>query len=100
MNVRNFNARVWQLKKVKGSKVITANVSTYDGEDKDGKPIYSSWSARFVGDAYKPASNLEEGEKIGVASAIVSTNYDKKNDKLYANMTIFDFDEPIDFSKK
>ena len=100
MNTQKFNARVWEVKKVKGSNIVTANVSTYEGEDKDGKPIYSSWSGRFVGDAYKPATKLEDGERIGISSAKVTTYYDKKKEKTYANLTIFDFEEPFDFKEK
>lgn len=100
MKVEKFNARVWKVNKVKGSNVVIANISTYDGADAQGNPIYSTWSGRFVGDAYKPATKLEDGEKIGVVSGNVSTNYDKKTKKLYANMTIFEFDEPMPYKKK
>ena len=97
MNTKNFNARVWSVEKFdKMKNTYVANVSTYEGEDKDGEPVFCYWSGRFVGDAFKKAKSLEEGEKIGVTSANVTTYYDKKKKKLYVNLTIFDFDEPFE----
>lgn len=101
MNTKEFNARVWSLEKSKVMKnTYTANVSTYEGEDKNGDPIFCYWSGRFVGEAFKKARGLEEGEKIGITNASVTTYYDKDKKKLYANLTIFDFDEPFEYKGK
>ena len=100
MNIKETNVRVWQPEKVRGSKIVQANITCYEGEDQNGNPKYSNWSGRFVGDAYKKAQELEDGQKIGIFAGSVSTYYDKDKKKLYANLTIFDFDEPFDFSKK
>ena len=100
MNIKETNARVWQVTvSDKRKNTVIANVSTYDGTDKDDNPIYSNWNARFVGDAFKPAKKLDEGEKICITNAMVTSNYDKKSKKVYTTLTVFDFEEPKDFSK-
>lgn len=98
MNIKETNARAWQIKvSDKMKNTVTANVSTYEGKDQKDEPVYSSWNARFVGDAYKKAKKLDEGKKFAILSANITTYYDKKNDKNYTNLTIFEIGEPILF---
>ena len=101
MNIKETNVRVWQVRTSdKMKNTILANVSSYDGEDAKGNAVYSYWSAKFVGDAYKPAKKLEDGERIRITSGLVTCHYDKKTEKTYANLTIFDFEEPKEFKGK
>ena len=54
---------------------VTANFSTYEGEDKDGNAVYSSWRTHFVGNAYEKAKSLTEKDKILLLNAKVENNY-------------------------
>ena len=70
---------------------VNANLSTYEGTDKEDKPIYSSWRTNFVGKAFDKAKNLKEKDKILLLNAKVENNYNKEQDKLYVTLTVFDF---------
>lgn len=71
----------------------TVNLSSYEGKDKDGNAVYSSWYANFVSNAYKKADSLNEKDHIILTNATVSTSYDKETKKQYINLTVFDFEK-------
>lgn len=86
-------ARVFDVKKAENRKnTVLARISTYEGKTKDEKAKYSSWNTSFVGDAYDKATELENKDKIILTNAKVENNYDKEKEKLYLNVTIFDFE--------
>ena len=86
-------ARVFDVKKAENRKnTVSARISTYEGKTKDEKAKYSSWNTSFVGDAYDKAIELENKDKIILTNTKVENNYDKEKEKLYLNVTIFDFE--------
>lgn len=86
-------ARVFEIKESENRKnTYRANISTYEGKGQDDKNKYSSWNAYFVGDAYKKAKSLKDKDKIILTMAKIENSYNKEKEKLYINVTIFDFD--------
>ena len=71
---------------------VMANISTYEGKDKDEKSVYSSWRANFVGDAYEKAKGLKSKDRIVLTNAKVENSYIKETEKLYITVTVFDFE--------
>lgn len=74
--------------------MVLANLSTSKKKPgTDGNPAYENmtWKAKFVGEAFEPAKALRNGDKIDVISGIIENEYDKEKDKLYVNVTIFEF---------
>ena len=48
--------------------------------------------ARFVGEAYEDALDLEDKDRIIIQSGIVDNVYNKEKEKLYVTVTIFRFE--------
>ncbi len=93
MKLGNVKATVFDAKKeAKRKNTVIANISTYEGKDQEGNNRYCSWKARFVGDAYEPALNLEDKDKIEITSGKIENNYNKEQEKLYVVVTVFDFE--------
>ena len=61
---------------------LIADIRTYEGKDQDDKPRYAAWWARFVGEAYEDALDLEEKDRIIIRSGIVDNVYNKEKEKL------------------
>lgn len=94
MDIKNdVKAKVFQLQESDKMKhTYIANLSTYEGKDKDGNAEYSSWRVKFVGKAFEKAKNLKNKDTIILTEAKVSNTYDKKEKRLYVNITCFDFE--------
>ena len=71
---------------------LIANIRTYEGKDQDDKPRYTSWWARFVGEAYEDALDLEDKDRIIIQFGIVDNVYNKEKEKLYVTVTLFRFE--------
>ena len=88
---RNY-AMVFDPKKSENrKKTVEATISTYEGTDENDNPRYSSWRAYFVGDAYKPALELDNKTRILITQGKIENNYNKETKKLFVTVTIFDF---------
>ncbi len=61
---------------------LIADIRTYEGKDQDDKPRYASWRARFVGEAYEDALDLEDKDRIIIQSGMVDNVYNKEKEKL------------------
>lgn len=86
-------ATVFEPKESENRKnTIAANISTYEGKDKDEKPIYSSWRGYFVGDAYEKAKSLKDKDRIVLTNSKIENNYNKEKEKLFVTLIIFDFE--------
>lgn len=94
MNIgKGTKATVFSAKKDENRKrTVIADISTYEGKDQDGNPRYAHWRARFVGDAYEDALGLEDKDRIIIQSGIVDNFYSKEKEKLYVNVTVFQFE--------
>jgi len=79
---------------------ITANFSTFEGKDKEGNPVYSSWRAHFVGKAYDKAKSLVEKETIVLNDAKIENDYNKEKERLYVTLTVFDFEVDSHLAEK
>lgn len=75
----------------KRKNTVTANLSTYEGKDKDDNAVYSSWRANFVGGAYEKAKSLSAKDEITLLDAKVENSYNKEKERLYVTITVFDF---------
>ena len=86
-------ATVFEVKEnEKRKNTMMATLSTYEGKDKGGNNVFSSWRGFFVGDAYEKAKQLKDKDKIILTASKVDNNYDKTKKALYLTLTIFDFD--------
>lgn len=95
MNIeKGQKCRVFEVRENEHRKnTISANISTFEGKGSDGeKIIYSSWNANFVGAAYDKAKKLKNKDVILLMRAKADNNYDKKKERLYVNVTVFDFE--------
>ncbi len=71
-------------------KYVQANLTTSKKiEDNNYENMY--WKARFVGNAFEAAKGLKDKDKIEITNGIIENNYDKENEKLWVNVTIFEF---------
>ena len=83
---------VFDVKKSEKMKnTARANLGSYEGKDADGNAKFSSWHARFVGEAYKKAAKLKGKERISLINAKVESSYNKEEKKSYVTVTVFDF---------
>lgn len=87
-------------KSEKMKNTATGRISTYEGKDMDGNAKFSSWNARFVGDAYKKAAKLKDKERIQILKGKVENRYDKEAKKTYITVTVFDFGPAPEKEKK
>lgn len=71
-------------------KYVQANITTSKKND-DNTYDNMYWKARFVGKAFEAAKELKDKDKIEITNGIVENNYDKENEKLWVNVTIFSF---------
>lgn len=85
--------RVFEVKESGRRKnTMLANLSSYEGKDKDDKAIYSSWRASFVSEAYNKAKELNDKDIIILTKAKVENQYNKDTEKNYTTVVVFDFD--------
>ena len=98
MQISNdVKARVFDIaESEKRKNTVTANISTYEGKDKDDKAVYSSWRANFVGDAFGKAKDLSEKDLIVLTNAKVESSFNKEKERLYVTVTVFDFEKAKD----
>ena len=90
---KDQKARVFDISENENRKnTISANISTYEGKDRDDKAVYSSWRANFVGKAFDKAKGLKEKDEISLVNAKVDSSYNKEKERLYVTVTVFDFD--------
>lgn len=93
MKLGKVKATVFDAKREEKRKnTVIANISTYEGKDQEDNNRYCSWKARFVGDAFEPALNLADKDKIVITSGKIENNYNKEQERLYVIVTIFDFE--------
>ena len=93
MNIVNIRATVFEPRETsKRKNTIIANISTYEGKDQDDNPRYSSWSTNFVGECFELAQKLKNRDKIIIRRGKVENQYNKEQDKLYVNVTVFEFE--------
>lgn len=74
-------------------KILFANLSTSKkithGEEIEFENM--SWSGRFVGTAFEKAASLKNKDKIDIVKGSITNRYDKEKEKLYVDVTVFDF---------
>ena len=86
---RVYNAAVNEKRK----NTVSANLSTYEGKDKDDNAVYSLWRTNFVGAAFEKAKMLSSKDEIILTDAKIENSYNKQNEKSYVYLTVFDFDK-------
>lgn len=87
----NITAKYVSVFKVEQKeKSVQANLST-SKKLPDGNYKNMYWIAHFVGGATEKAKSLKDKDKIEITNGIIENNFDKEKDKLYVNVTIFDF---------
>ena len=69
----------------KRKNTMQVHISSYEGKDKNGEAIYSSWFANFVGTAYTKAKDELTNGKI-------ENIYNKEKGKAFLEVIVFDFD--------
>lgn len=69
---------------------VQANLST-SKKNKDGTYTNMYWRARFVGEAYEPAKELVDKDKIHILRGAIENKFDKEWDRLYITVVIFRF---------
>ncbi len=72
-------------------KYVQANLTT-SKKNEDSSYANMYWKSRFVGNAFEPAKQLKDKDKIEIKNGIIENTYDKKTEKLWVNVTIFEFD--------
>ena len=81
--------------KLNSSKIVYANLSSSKkNTDVSGNISYknSNWlNAKFVGKAFEQAQHLKHGDKIDILNGSVETDFNIEKQKLYVNVTIFEF---------
>ncbi len=93
MNIKNVKATVFEPRiSSKMKNTVLADISTYEGNDQEGNPRYSSWNCKFVGSGFELAKTLEDRNKILIKRGKVENTYNKEQEKLYVNVTVFEFD--------
>lgn len=93
MNIKNIKATVFEPRiSSKLKNTVLANISTYEGSDQEGNPRYSSWNCKFVGGGFELAKTLKDRNKILIKRGKVENIYNKEQEKLYVNVTVFEFD--------
>ena len=93
MNIVNIRATVFEPRETsKRKNTIIANISTYEGKDQDDNPRYCSWTTSFVGECFSLAQKLKNRDRIIIKRGKVENQYNKEQDKLYVNVTIFEFE--------
>lgn len=77
----------------KRKNTMQVHISSYEGKDKNGEAIYSSWFANFVGAAYtKAKEGLKEGDYIQLTNGKIENIYNKEKGKAFLEVIVFDFD--------
>lgn len=71
-------------------KYVQANLTT-SKKNEDNSHTNMYWKARFVGKALETAKELKDKDKIEITNGIIENKYDKENEKLWVNVTIFAF---------
>ena len=80
-------AKVWKVDKKENYTAL--RVSTGEKQE-DGTWKNSNWNARLVGKAKD--IDVSEGDKLIIKSAKIENPYDKKNDKEWLCIVVFDAD--------
>lgn len=78
---------------------VLKTISINDGKDRDGKTIYTSWNAHFVGKAKEQANNLPEKTTIKF-KAVVNKNYNRQSKKEYVYLSIYEFTTDLKSNSK
>ena len=77
----------------KRKNTMQVHISSYEGKDKNGEAVYSSWFANFVGTAYtKAKEELKEGDYIQLTNGKIENIYNKEKGKAFLEVIVFDFD--------
>ena len=77
----------------KRKNTMQVHISSYEGKDKNGEAVYSSWFANFVGAAYtKAKEELKEGDYIQLTNGKIESIYNKEKGKAFLEVIVFDFD--------
>jgi hypothetical protein len=77
----------------KRKNTMQVHISSYEGKDKNGEALYSSWFANFVGTAYTKAKELlKEGDYIQLTNGKIENIYNKEKGKTFLEVIVFDFD--------
>lgn len=90
LNIKNSRGTVFQVE-VK-EKQVQCNLST-GKKNQDDTYTNMTWRARFVGNAFEKAKELQDKDRIEIINGAVENTYDKENEKLYVNVVIFDFNK-------
>jgi hypothetical protein len=88
LNISGRNITVYDVNEKEN--YVIANLGTYK-KDKEGNFINMYWRARFVGEAKRKATLLNERDKIHITNGIIENNYDKDKNTKWYNITVFDF---------
>lgn len=79
----------------KSDAYVLKTLSISDGKDREGKAVYTSWNAHFVGKAKEPAKNLKEKTKVKF-KAVVNKNYNKNTKKEYVYLAVYEFSTDLE----
>lgn len=91
LNINRSYAKVWEIED-KG-KYFQAKVSSSRKDKRDDTWINSNWFARFVGKCTDQARALGKGDRIIITNGTVESVYDKEKQRVYTNLTIFEFEQ-------
>jgi hypothetical protein len=72
-------------------KYVQANFST-GRKQKDGSYRNSNFVTRFIGDAFVPAQELQEKDRITVTNGFLENVWDKANKKNWLTLIVFNFE--------
>ena len=80
----------------KEDKYVDANLSTYERIEENGEVKYknSSWSTRFVGNAFTKAKELSDKDKIALTSFKMENVFVPEKKQSYLRIIVFDFASP------
>jgi len=74
-------------------KYVDAKTSTGRKDDRESTGYKnSSWNIRFVGNCVDMAKTLQRNDKIKITNGYVENTFDKEANKLWINVTVFDFE--------
>lgn len=79
----------------KSTKVINtveAYISSYEGKNKQGEKIFSTWKCYFKGEAYYKALELQQKDIILLRKAKVVNDYNYEKNKIYVNVVCYNFE--------
>lgn len=82
-----------QVKLEISEKIVFATLSSSKKIFKDGETSYENmmWNGKFVAGAFEKAKSLKDFDKIDIIKGSITNKYDKSNNRVYVEVTIFDF---------